>query len=58
MQAYGIDYMFNGHLFIMATVDAKNTKSAKHKIGRRHGLKAAEAEKAIKITKVVVLGYY
>lgn len=57
MQAYGIDYKYNGHWY-SAVIDAKDTESARNKIGRKHKLKAAEAKKAIKLTRVVILGYY
>lgn len=57
MQAYGIDYKFKGHQY-SAIVDAKDRDSARNKIGRKHGLKAAESKKEIKLVKVIIIGYY
>ena len=56
MKAYGITYTYNGHNYT-TTVDAKDKESARNKIARKHGLKAAQA-KAIKLTRVSVIGYF
>lgn len=56
MKAYGIDYTYKGHRY-WTTVDARDLKSAKNKIGRKHGLKASEAD-AIKITNHHIIGYF
>lgn len=56
MKAYGIDYTYNGHKYT-TVVDAKDKDSARNKIARKHGLKATQA-KAIKLTRVSVIGYY
>lgn len=57
MKAYGIDYTFNGRAY-STTVDAKDKDSARSKIGRRHGLNAAEAKRKIKFVRVSVIGYF
>ena len=57
MQAYGITYKFNGRTYD-TTVDAKDRDSARNKIGRKHGLKASEAKKQIKLTRVSIIGYF
>ena len=56
MKAYGISYTYNGHTY-STVVDAKDKESARNKIARKHGLKAANA-KAIKFTRVNVVGYF
>ena len=57
MKAYGITYMYNGFTY-HATVDAKDKNSARNKLGRKHGLKAAEAKKQIKLISISVVGYF
>ena len=54
MQAYAIDYTVNGK-FYSRIVDAKDLKSAKNKLGRRHGYKTG---RMVKIIRVNVVGYY
>ena len=56
MQAYGIDYRIRnkGGLNTML-VDAKDIKSAKRKIGKKHGYKDG---RMIQIERVNVIGYY
>lgn len=56
MKAYGIRYTYNGVQY-STTVDARDRVSARNKIARKHGLKAAEA-KAIKLDSVSVIGYF
>lgn len=56
MKAYGIDCTYNGWKY-STLVDAKDKESARNKIARKHGLKAAQA-KAIKLVRVSVIGYY
>lgn len=58
MQAYGIDYKVRGreqeglHRIL---VDAKDLKSAKRKIGKKHGYKDG---RMIQLQRVSVIGYY
>lgn len=56
MQAYGIDYKVRGkeelHTIL---VDAKNLKSAKRKIGKKHGYKDG---RMIQIHRASIIGYY
>lgn len=54
MQAYGIDYMVKG-LRYTAIVDAKDMKSAKRKLGKKHGYKDG---RMIKVVRSEVIGYY
>lgn len=54
MQAYGINYVVNGAEY-STLIDAKDVKSAKNKLGKKHGFKTG---RKIKITKVSVVGYY
>ncbi len=56
MKAYGIRYTYNGMQY-STTVDARDKDSARNKIARKHGLKAAEA-KAIKLNSVSVIGFF
>lgn len=56
MQAYGISYTYKGNHY-STVVDAKDKTSARSKIARKHGLKAAEAS-AVKLTQVRVIGYF
>ena len=57
MTAYGIDYKVKGndktHWGVL--VDAKDLKSAKKKLGKKHGYKDG---RMIKIENVRVIGYY
>lgn len=57
MKAYGIDYRFNGKKFC-TVVDAKDKESARNKIGRKHGLKADQAKRQIKLETVRIVGYF
>jgi hypothetical protein len=55
MKAYAIDYTAKGQRFFGKLVDAKDLKSAKEKIGKKHGYKDG---RMIKIERVSVVGYY
>lgn len=56
MTAYGINYRVGKNENLMtAIIDAKDLKSAKKKIGRKHGYKTGNM---IKIEKVNVIGYF
>jgi hypothetical protein len=55
MKAYAIDYTVKGQRFFGKLVDAKDLKSAKKKIGKKHGYKDG---RMIKIERVSVVGYY
>ena len=57
MKAYYIEYTYNGFKYA-AHVDAKDKASARNKIGRKHGLKAEQAAREIKLTTVNVVGFY
>lgn len=54
MQAYSIDYTVKGNNY-STLVDAKDLKSAKKKIGRKHGYKDG---RMIKVTKSFIVGYF
>ena len=54
MQAYSIDYTVKGVAF-SALIDAKDVKSAKKKLGRKHGYKDG---RMVKVTSVRVIGYF
>ena len=54
MIAYGIDYELQGKRYT-TTIDAKDLKSAKNKIGKKHGYKTG---RKIKVSKVNVIGYF
>ena len=54
MTSYYIEYTIKDKVHEI-TVYAKDVKSAKKKIGRKHGYKSGNM---IKITKVYVIGYY
>lgn len=56
MQAYSIDYTIknrDGEKNIM--IDAKDLKSAKRKIGKKHGFKDG---RMIRIERCHIIGYY
>lgn len=56
MVAYAIDYTIRGHDTLHSVnIDAKNLKSAKKKIGRKHGYKDG---RMIHIEHVIVCGYF
>ena len=58
MTAYAIDYQIRGkekNVPYSIHVDAKNLKSAKKKIGRKHGYKTG---RMIQIERVCICGYY
>lgn len=56
MTAYAIDYSIRNTDKIYSTyIDAKDMKSAKKKIGRKHGYKTGNM---VQIKKVIVCGYY
>lgn len=54
MQAYAIEYTVKGMNFSQL-VDAKDVKSAKRKLGKKHGYKDG---RMIKIERVSVVGYF
>ena len=54
MTAYSIDYTVKGVKY-SKLIDAKDLKSAKKKLGRKHGYKDG---RMIKVSNVVVCGYY
>lgn len=53
MQAYGIDYEVKGKKYRIV-IDARDVKSAKTKIGHKHGYKDG---RMIKITNITTIGY-
>lgn len=56
MQAYGIDYTIRDKEGVKTIlVDAKDLKSAKRKIGKKHGYKDG---RMINIQRVNVIGYF
>ena len=56
MVAYNIEYTIRGKEGIKQMgVDARNLKSAKRKIGKKHGYKDG---RMINIYRVFVIGYY
>lgn len=55
MIAYSIDYTVKGQRYFGKGVDAKDLKSAKNKLGKKHGYKDG---RMIKINHVVVCGYF
>lgn len=55
MKAYALDYTVKGKRYFGILVDAKDFKSAKKKIGKKHGYKDG---RMIKIERVSVVGYY
>lgn len=54
MKAYGICYMINNKHY-STTIDARDIKSAKNKIARKHGLKSG---KNVKVLTVSIIGYF
>lgn len=54
MTAYGINYTCKGITY-SACVDAKDLKSAKKKLGKKHGYKDG---RMVKIITYHVVGYY
>jgi hypothetical protein len=55
MIAYAIDYTIKGKKSYSCHIDAKDIKSAKKKIGKKHGYKDG---RMIKIDRVCICGYY
>lgn len=56
MQAYSISYSVKGREGTISTlIDAKNLKSAKKKLGHKHGYKDG---RMINILKSNIIGYY
>lgn len=54
--AYAIDYEIRGSNFPYSVlIDARDLKSAKRKIGRKHGYKDG---RMVKIVKCSVVGYF
>ena len=54
MKAYGIEYMIDDRHF-STTIDAKDIKSAKNKIARKHGFKSGNK---VKVIRASVIGYF
>lgn len=54
MTAYAIDYTVKGQKF-SRHIDAKDIKSAKAKIGKKHGYKDG---RCVKIDRVIICGYF
>ena len=54
MVAYHVEYEVRGKAFT-ADVDAKDAKSMKRKLGKKHGYKDG---RMIKVNKSTVVGYY
>lgn len=54
MTSYSIDYSVKGRQY-SKLVDARDLKSAKRKLGKKHGYKDG---RMIKITSVTVCGYF
>lgn len=56
MQAYGITYKIRGDQRTRdILIDAKDAKSAKRKIGKKHGYKDG---RMVQMIRVSVVGYY
>lgn len=55
MKAYAIDYSVKGQRYFGKLVDAKDVKSAKVKLGKKHGYKDG---RMIKVERVSVVGYF
>ena len=55
MTAYSITYTVKNQKFYGKLVDAKDLKSAKKKLGRKHGYKDG---RMIKVETASVVGYY
>lgn len=55
MKAYAIDYTVKGQRYIGKLIDAKDAKSAKIKLGKKHGYKDG---RMIKVERISVVGYY
>jgi hypothetical protein len=54
MQAYSIQYQLKGKDY-SAIIDAKDARSAKRKIGKKHGYKDG---RMIRVTSLSIIGYY
>lgn len=57
MKAFSIEYTYNGYTY-RASVDARDRESARNKVGRKHGLNAADSKKKIKIKNATVVGFF
>ena len=55
MTAYALDYTVKGQKHFGALVDAKDIKSAKKKLGKKHGYKDG---RMVAFDKVSVVGYF
>ena len=55
MKAYSIDYTVKGKFYFLVLVDAKDLKSAKKKLGKKHGYKDG---RMIKLEAVRIVGYF
>ena len=55
MTAYSIDYTVKGQRYYGKHIEAKDLKSAKTKLGKKHGYKDG---RMIKVDHVTVCGYF
>ena len=55
MKAYSIDYTVRGQKHFGKLIDAKDIKSAKIKLGKKHGYKDG---RMIKVERISVVGYF
>lgn len=55
MTAYCIDYTVKGKKYLWKQIEAKDIKSAKKKLGKKHGYKDG---RMIHLDKVTVVGYF
>lgn len=55
MTAYSIDYTCKGVTHYRVLVEAKDLKSAKKKLGRKHGYKDG---RMVKVDRCSVVGYF
>lgn len=55
MTAYCIDYTVKGKKYYWVHIDAKDIKSAKKKLGKKHGYKDG---RMVHIDNVCIVGYY
>ena len=55
MTAYAVDYTVKGHTYYSVHVQAKDVKSLKAKLGKKHGYKDG---RMIKLLNVIICGYF
>lgn len=55
MKAYAFDYTVKDKKYFGVLVDAKDIKSAKKKLGKKHGYKDG---RMIKLERISVVGYF